>query len=451
MKMNRLFYLLALGGLVLPSQLKAQSPGYDFTQDENVGYDFTQEEDSAEADKRKREQQSLIYNGPQYVAACRKAYQEDIMWVISACCDGIIGNRDLVECIYDPDPATLYREAASKISSKHLFAPSEGQFMDGVLTRSMLAQAKPNINSKQYAEIEHMITRAEMLTKWFLGPFGKACMAHNYDYLKEVQRVARFKEYTKTDRFRSMDSLYVDMQKAFYGEYVRARADKGLAYLSSNKHNSYVFFHHFHNSVSQSERDGWLGFVVLGGSKSSPYTGPVFGVDAVFRTVGVESPFKYFDIRGGKVITAATAEAAELASYMRYFDFWSENRITAAWEAGNKANALAKNAADDFFSGIHKVAGEIVVKEDADFKRLVGNVALYALDKMVTMDDELIGFEKFLRDNTVFLKNRNQQKSRASLQYQVQTCVDYANMRFERMIQTARQTVPESDPARSKN
>ena len=113
--------------------------------------------------------------------------------------------------------------------------------------------------------------------------------------------------------------------------------------------------------------------------------------------------------------------------------------------------ALVKNASDDFFSGIHKVAGEIVVKEVADFKRLVGNVALYALDKMVTMDDELIGFEKFLRDNTVFLKNRNQQKSRASLQYQVQTCVDYANMRFERMIQTARQTVPESDPARREN
>ena len=101
MKTTHIFLGLALSGLMMVAPTQAQSAGYDFTQDDApAGYDFTDEEAAADAaavaEQHKKELQTLIYNGAQYLSACRKAYQEDIVWPVSACCDGIIGNEDFV-------------------------------------------------------------------------------------------------------------------------------------------------------------------------------------------------------------------------------------------------------------------------------------------------------------------------------------------------------------------
>lgn len=165
MKTKTILCSLALGGLSCLPQVQAQAGyGYDFTEDEAAaGYDFT--DDEAEADRKaealQKQTQQLIYNGAQYVSTCRKAYQEDIVWVVSACCDGIIGTEDFVDCIYDPVPADLHREALAKVMARHPFAADSGQFLQGPLSRATLNQAKPNMSSAQYTEIEHMITRSE--------------------------------------------------------------------------------------------------------------------------------------------------------------------------------------------------------------------------------------------------------------------------------------------------
>lgn len=460
MKIKELFSLLALSGLALTPQLHAQSPagydftqdepaGYDFTQDEQVGYDFTQDDDSDaatdKAEARLKALQALIYNGAQYEMACRKAYQEDIVWVISACCDGIIGDRDYVDCTYDPDPASLHRAAFSKIRSKHPFAPGAGQFMEGILSRAILKQAKPNISAQQYANIEHMITRSEMLVKWFTGSFAKACEAHDYDFLKEVQRVARFKEYTKSDTFRELDGLFFDMSEVFRGSYVRGRAEKALSgFHSDRKRNSIAVFRHFRKTVNQLERDSWVRFIVLGGS----YLGPTFGVDRVFNSMGVENPFHFFDIRGGRVMMNGSYEASRMSSYMRYFDFWTQARLDATAALGDKLDNLTRMASGEFLSGVSTVAGEIVIPEDADFKRAVSDRALYALDKLDSMDRELTDFPKYLHDNTNFLQNRKNTKAYGSLIHQVQICADDANKKLDAILQAAQQEVPASDPLR---
>lgn len=465
--MRKTHFTIALCSLmaVLPAHAQS-SKGYDFTQDDTptVGYDFTQddtpagydftqdEEDPAEAEKKKKNIQTLIYNGQQYAAACRKAYLEEVVWPVSACCDGIIGNEDLVECTKDPVPADLHREAISKIVANHPFATDSGEFTDGLFCRATLAKAKPNMNSKQYAEIEHMITRAEMLMKWFTGAFAKACAAHNYDFLKEVQRVARFKVYLKTAKIEEIDKMYYSMIRAYTSSYVTARVDKVYREVAeSTKVWSEAFFQHFHNEVSQAERDQWLCFVVMGGNSHSTYNGPRFGVDPRFYYEGLDNPYVYYDIRGGKVVPAATSQATELASYTRYFEFWTQSRILSTMEMGDKANSYVKRAANDYFSGIAKVAGDIVVKEDADFKRTVAEKALYALDKLNSMDDELVNFNDYLQNNSNFLKNRSRTTGNGALRQMIQEKTNHANLIFAQIQEKARRTIPASAPSRATN
>lgn len=450
--MRKFLYTASILGILSTPVAYAQSPaGYDFSDDaEPMGYDFTQEEeDPAEAEKKKRTIQSLVYNGAQYAAACRKAYSEEIVWPVSACCDGIIGTEDLVECVKDPVPADLHREAASKIMANHPFAADSGEFVDGLFSRATLAKAKPNMSSKQYAEIEHMVTRAEMLMKWFMGSFAKACAVHHYDYLKEVQRVARFKAYLKTPKIEEIDKMYYAMMRAYSSSYVTTRIDKVYnEFNTSSKLWSEAFFRHFHNSVSSAERDQWLSFVVMGGNSFTAYNGPRFGLSPDFRYEGLDNPYVYFDIRGGKVVPAATGQAAELASYSRYFTFWSQSRVDSTAEMGANAHGYVKKAADDFYSGISKVAGEIVVKEDADFQKAVNERALYALDKLITMDNELTDFNDYLIANSNFIKNRSRSAGEGALLQMVQEKTNQAINIFDLIDKRARQTVPASAASR---
>ncbi|MBR5895824.1 MAG: hypothetical protein IKZ13_09815 [Akkermansia sp.] len=453
MKTKTILCSLALGGLSCLPQVQAQAGyGYDFTEDEAAaGYDFT--DDEAEADRKaealQKQTQQLIYNGAQYVSTCRKAYQEDIVWVVSACCDGIIGTEDFVDCIYDPVPADLHREALAKVMARHPFAADSGQFLQGPLSRATLNQAKPNMSSAQYTEIEHMITRSEMLMKWFTGRFAKACAMHNYDFLKEVQRVARFKEYLKSAAVEELGNAYLAMIDSFRGNYVRTRIDKAYSEFNGNsKRWSPEFFRHFHNSISSQERDSWLGYIVLGRGGRSPYNGPNFGVEGFFMHMGLDNPHEYLDIRGGKAIWAPTTSAAELASYMRYFEFWSANRITATEELGFNARSEVKRSADEFYKSVAAVAAEIVVKEDADFKRTVNNHAQYALNKLVMLDDELLDFQEYLKKNTNFIKNRERTKTYGPLLTLFQQRVDEANRCLNSIQKTAEQHVPAQDASR---
>ena len=453
MKTTTILYALALGGLTCLPHVQAQAGyGYDFTEEEaSAGYDFT--DDEAEADRKaealQKQTQQLIYNSAQYVATCRKAYQEDVVWSVSACCDGIIGTEDFVDCIYDPVPADLHREALAKIMAKHPFAADSGQFLQGPLSRATLNQAKPNMSSAQYAEIEHMITRSEILMKWFTGRFAKACAMHNYDFLKEVQRVARFKEYLKSAEVEELGNAYLAMLDSFRGNYVRERIDKAYSEANGNRRRwSTEFFRHFHNSISMQERDSWLGYVVLGKGGRNPYSGPDFGVDGWYMHMGLDNPHEYLDIRGGKAMWAPTTAAAELAGYMRYFEFWSHNRIEAVADLGFNARSEVKRAADDFYQSVAAVAAEIVVKEDADFKSTVNNRAQYALNKLVTMDDELLDFEEYLKKNTNFIKNSERTKSYGPLLTLFQQRVDEANRCLNAIHKAAEQHVPVQDPSR---
>lgn len=457
MKTTRIFLGIALSGVMMCTHAQAQSPGYDFTQDDApVGYDFTDEEAAADAaaaaEKQKKELQTLIYNGVQYLSACRKAYQEDVVWPVSACCDGIIGNEDFVQCIKGPVPADLHREAVSKIMGKHPYSAEAGQFAEGVLSRSTLAQAKPNLTPQQYKDIEHMITRAEALMKWFTGTFAKACALHHYDHLKDVQRVARFKEYLQSDDITEVDIAYSAMVHAFKGNYAAMRVDKASSTFHGDpRRYSNEFFRHFHNSISQEERDSWLSFAVLGGSVRGRYNGPTFGMENRFIHRGLYDPYTYFDVRGGKVMPAATAEAAQMACYMRHFETWSTAKITAMEDRAFEARSRVRIAADDFFAGIAKSAAEIVVKEDSDFKYAVSNRALYALERMTAMDDEILGLQEHLKKNSNFVKNRTHSKTDDSLQHLIQQHVDSANNMLDSLHKAAQRHVPETDASRRTN
>lgn len=457
MKTTHIFLGLALSGLMMVAPTQAQSAGYDFTQDDApAGYDFTDEEAAADAaavaEQHKKELQTLIYNGAQYLSACRKAYQEDIVWPVSACCDGIIGNEDFVQCIKDPVPADLHREAISKIRGKHPYSTETGQFSEGVLSRATLTQAKSNLTPQQYKDIEHMITRAEALMKWFSGLFAQACAVHDYDYMKEVQHVARFKEYLKTEDIEEADIAYYAMMDAYCGNFASMRVDKACATFHGDpRRYSHEFFRHFHNVISQEERDNWLSFAVLGGSVRGRYNGPTFGMETRFIHRGLYDPYMYFDIRGGKVMYAATPEAAKMACYMRHFETWSTSKITALEDRAFSARSLVRRASDDFFAGVAQSAAEIVVKEDSDFKYAVSNRALYALDKLVSMDDEILGLHEHLKKNSNFVKNRAHYKAHGGLLRQIQRHVDSANNLLDSMHKTAKRHVPESDASRSTN
>ncbi len=453
MKTKTILCALAFCCPVAFSPLSAQQVGYDFTvDDEPAGYDFTQDDEESkaqQAEMRKKEMQGLIYNGVQYLTACRKAYQQDVVWAVSSCCDGIIGTEDLVDCTKDPVPADLHREAVSKIMGRQPFAADAGQFVEGVLSRSMLAQAKPNLTTQQYTEIEHMITRSENLLKWFLGPFAKACAAHNYDFLKEVQRMERFREYLKTPNVEEHDVNYFAMIDAYAHSYARDRIDKAFSTVDSNPGRfGAEFFNYFHNTLSTEESDAWLSYVVLGGSSRGTYNGPRFGVEGRFMHRGMVNPYTYLDIRGGKVCWASTAEAAELASYMRYFDFWSNTRIDAAEDLAFAARSAVRAAADAFYSGISAEAAQIVVKEDADFKQAVNNRALYALNKLVTMDDAILDFREYLKKNSNFVKNRQRTQANGSLLRCVQARVEQAKQCLRHIQSVADRTVPKNAPSR---
>ena len=459
--MKKIFYSLAFSGLLALPQAQAQqgydftqSEGYDFTQEE--GYDFSNDEDEINAqkkyDEQKRTLQSLLYNGAQYSMACRKAYQEEVLWPISSCCDGITGNNDLVECTKDPVPAALHREAVSKIMAKHPFAPDAGQFVEGLLSRSTLNQAKPNLSSQQYAEIDHIITRSEELMKWFTGSFAKACALHDYDFMKEVQRVARFKEYLKSAKVEELDEKYAAMMAAYTGSYATTRVEKPWSVFSTSpKQHSVAFYRHFHNVVSDHERDQWLSHMVLGGSSRSTYTGPEFGVNVRFEHRGADDPFMYYDIRGGRVVPASTGAAAEMASYTHYFNSWTDSRINAAADLGSKANFLVKSSATELINAVGKTAGQIVVKEDADFKNIINRYALFAVDKLDSMDKELESLYYYLNENTKFVKNRKNTNSRGTLAQLIQQHVDHSGRILERIRKDAAKYVPVSDASRTQD
>ena len=146
----------------------------------------------------------------------------------------------------------------------------------------------------------------------------------------------------------------------------------------------------------------------------------------------------YFDIQGGKVVWAATGKASELSGYMRYFEFWSQNRVIATVDLADSVSPIVKKASNELLSSLSPIAGDIVVKEDADFKRTVDYQALYALNKLVTLDDELGTFMEYLDKNSKFVKNRTRTSNHGSLMKKMQFYANEASIVLDRMMDTAR-------------
>ena len=91
------------------------------------------------------------------------------------------------------------------------------------------------------------------------------------------------------------------------------------------------------------------------------------------------------------------------------------------------------------------------MKEDSDFKHAVSNLALYALDRMISMDDEILGLREHLKKNSNFMKNRVHYKTDAGLQRLIQQHVDSANNLLNSLHKAAQRHVPESDASRLTN
>ena len=438
MKTQYLLYSLLLCGLTAPAQ--AQESGFVFTEEEVA---------RAEAETQ-QELTELISNGVKYQAACKEAYMSVII-PIGECCNKIVGTLDYTECLNEPDAAVLYQNAQSFILGKHPYSASAGQFADGVLSRSTLVKAKPNLTAEQYACIEHMIARSEMLMQWFMEPFSLACGAHHYDMRKEVQRMARFLEYTKTAEFKSADENYSELVKFLNSSVVSDRIFTAMNNFDYNNRQAYVFYNYFHNRINDNERESWLCYMLLGSSLRYVYDGPLLGLGKEVKLANGVAPRMLIDIRGKSPSFASSEAAAKLSAYMRHFNLWTKKRVSAAGDLGKDARDYVYKAAEHpLYTQLEEEAEELVVKEDSHFKSVVTEYIPNALASMISMDDFLTGFDGKLREGTNYFKNLEQENS-DSLFTLAKKHIANADSALNQLERKADRIVPKSDSSRQRD
>ena len=435
MKTQHLLFSLLLCGLTATAQ-------------DGAGFDFSEEDAAADTQLAKQqEQQALIGNAVKYEAAAHESYAI-VVNTIAGCCNQLKGHKDLVDCSNYPDADTLHKEALANLLANYPYDASSGQFTEGVLSRVMLSKARPNMTGDQVTRIEHMITRAEAIMKWFAGPFRYACTMHNHDFQKEVQRVARFIEYTKTEEFKSADVAYRALVMYFDSNDVPNRAMTASRSFGYNQQQAYVFYNYFHNRISDQEREKWINFMLMGRSMRYSYDGPILNLRSEITLSTGKPVYMYIDIHGTKPRMAATEVASKLASYINTFQRWNSQRLDDVKAWGKRAfDQLHDAIGHSTFNKLDELAGETLVKEDIDFKNAVQNAIPNGLQALLEKDDLLMGLPDYLADNTKYVDNCKLE-SKTSLRARILKRVEMASRILDNIAAEAAKIVPANHPSR---
>lgn len=358
--------LLPLAGIGLMSAtcLPAAEEGFVFT-----------EEEVAAADEAAAKLQALISNGAEYSRACTQAYS-DIHLIVGNCYRAIGKTVDYTECADQKTVADIHREAASRLISKYAVDPASGTIMDGVMCRSNLLKAKPNLTAKAYETIDQNIDQLEAMLKWFMGPFAKTCAYYNSDFYQELQKAARFKELTQSSEYRRMEQNYQELFRDLARGTAHERINK--ARINFRRYPE-TFFARFGDDISRQELENWYNEVVLDAEGGKPY--------------------RYLRVRDEAIIWAPTAQGAELANYESRFDYWTEERINAVVETGKNAINLSLDNGSEL-NNYQTVAAQY------PYSLLSQTLSAYndkTKKQLFAMANELYTFRDFLEGNTLYL------------------------------------------------
>lgn len=284
--------------------------------------------------------------------------------------------------------------------------------------------------------------------RWFIGPFRFLCGLHNHDFQKEVQRVARFVEYTKTEEFKVSDEAYAALAQFFGGDSVPNRSTTAVNSFGYNDQQAYVFYNYFHNRISDHERESWINYILMGSSLRYQYDGPILNLSRDVKLSTGTQVRMYVDVRGTKACLAASEPATKLAAYMNTFKRWNERRFTDVVGLGKNAfEQLHDTIGHSSFTRLDTLAGEALVKEDADFKKAVNTAIPNGLQALMEKDDLLMGLTDYLKDNTNYVDNGNQE-AKASLLSLVQRRVGQADRALGAIFLKADKIVPRNHPSR---
>lgn len=380
---------------------------------ESEGFVFTEEEVAADAEAH-RKLQSLISNGAEYSRACAKAYS-DIHLIVGNCYRALGRLVDFQECADQRTVADIHKEAASTLMSRYAIDPASGKFVDGVLCRSNLLKAKPNLTADSYTVIDQNIEQLEAMLKWFMGDFAKTCAYFNSDYYKELQKIARFKELTQTSEYRNMERNYSLLFRDL------ARGDSHNRIMNSRndfRRFPEKFRARFDYPIVRQEVEEWYNEVVLDAPDGKTW--------------------QYLRVRDEDIVWAPTPQGAELANYETRFDFWTNDRIDAMVELGkNGINAVLDSGTD--FNNYNAMAERYP-------HSLLTQTLTYYTDKtkkqLFNLANELYTFRSFLETKTRYTLMLTERNGKP-IKYWAKRKLDFAKNQWKEILKQAQEDLPE--------
>ena len=434
MKTQYLLFSLLLCGLTATAQ---DSAGFDFS-DEKVddGYVYTDEDESGE-----QEMMALIGNAAKYEQACMAEYNK-IINSFQKCFKEIQAIKDELECTEYPAPAVTFNKYYNELMDIGCFGTGSGQFLEGVLNRANLAKARSGMTDAQYSKCDTIITRSELMMQWFCGSFRNACLLYNEDFMKMLQQSARFQLYLKENE--KICDAFFHLHKSFDANLLEERLHTiVVTFRNNDATNSRTFFNHFHNKISTDERDRWLSHVVLGGRTHSKYSGPTYGVQEISEEF---APWRFFDIRNGRVVPASTYLAFELTYYMDILDKWSLSHLDTVKITGVNARITADEAARELEALIKQTENK-VLKNDNNFRSIIYSMGNDTLAWMVVLVAPMADMDDFL-DKTDFKKHKSYPSGIKPLLDNFQKLVGTASMKLDDMYEFAEKEIPRTHQLR---
>lgn len=396
MKFKNVILALSFGSfLALPT---AMAQGFDFTEDE--GFTFTEEEIQAED---QRALQSLISDGARYLSESRQAYRR-IISTINALCNDITKRNDWINATLITSPATHHKAGLNNIMDRYPFAPDSGQFLEGVLSRSVLKKAKPNLTSAQYNEIERIITRCEALVKWYSGTLAQTCATFDDDFMKTLQQTARFREDIQRSDIQPIDRDFGRMYDYFTYKGDTPVLRELLKYASRKDYCKSIaneWIKYFGTSPDAVKIDFFLNWAVFAYGN---YTGPYFGLRKEINMNGLMSPDMYLVVRNGKTTYAYTQMARYMQYYVSFFDPWTDQYIDSVNELGAYLRKDVEKVFDEA-EALAEVGGKDSTKEDELYRNLVISSIPNMCVPLVDMSDMMIDLEEVVKKKTNFMTN----------------------------------------------
>lgn len=440
MKTQYLLFSLLLSGLTATAQ---DSAGFDFSGEEvDNGYVYTDED---EAESGEQEMMALIGNAAKYEQACMAEYNK-IINSFQKCFKEIQAIKDELECTEYPAPAVTFNKYYNELMDIGCFGTGSGQFLEGVLNRANLAKARSGMTDAQYSKCDTIITRSELMMRWFCGSFRNACLLYNEDFMKMLQQSARFQLYLR-ESTESADAYY-HLHKTFDEELLDDRLRQLVSTFTINDSaNSLAFFNHFHNKISSDERDRWLSHVVLGGRTHSKYSGPTYGVQDISEEF---APWRFFDIRSGRVVPASSYRASQLAYYMNILDKWTLSHLDTVKTSGINARITTDDAARELEALIKQTENEVLMN-DNHFRSIIYSMGNDTLAWMSALVAPMANMNDFIDKETDFKKHKLFPSGIKSLLEKFQKQVDIANKKLDAMYDYAAKEVPRSHQLRQKD